>query len=179
MRIALISDIHGNLAALEAELGAEELAALSSSVPKLESELEGTPLVCVHASLDSDEEFLWPDSPAGEFRSLLGAGGIRAFGHIHHQFARTIGTTLYLNPGSVGFPFDGERCASCALLALTKQERRADLVRVAYDLELTLEALASRRVPWLGRIRAALEQSRSFFAPELDLETEQPRERAP
>lgn len=85
-----------------------------------------------HASPVSDLRSFMPD-PGDEDDEILGTARERriVFGHTHLQFRRTRPDGIELiNPGSVGFPMDGDVRAAYALVAPdgTVQPRR-----VAYD----------------------------------------------
>jgi len=148
-------------------LDSKHLATLASWSPSHMRQVASTSLFFAHASSDSDEYLLWPNAPDTDFERALGVGGIRAYGHVHHQFCKWTRATAYLNPGSVGFPFDGDSRAAYALVTVASEVLSVDLVRVDYDVQATVAALRKERVPWLAHIRAALEQSVSFFSPQL------------
>ena len=87
--------------------------------------------VC-HASPRSDMLTFMPEPSEGD-RELLASSNAPTvvFGHSHLQFSRTTGDgRLLVNPGSVGFPFDGDRRAA---YALWRGARDFDLRRVEYD----------------------------------------------
>jgi predicted phosphodiesterase len=64
------------------------------------------------------------------------------FGHSHLQFSReAVGGHLLVNPGSVGFPFDGDRRAAYALWG---GGRDFDLRRVQYDSDGYAQQLRER-----------------------------------
>ncbi|MFB6203943.1 MAG: metallophosphoesterase [Candidatus Nanohaloarchaea archaeon] len=54
-------------------------------------------------------------------------------GHTHMPFAKNVGATLVLNPGSVGQPRDGDPRASYAILDTEKMEARVHRARYAID----------------------------------------------
>ena len=60
------------------------------------------------------------------------------FGHTHQPFVERVNGTLFLNPGSVGDPLDGDIRASYAILDLTKDPIEVETRRVEYDLEATV-----------------------------------------
>jgi len=114
--IALLYDIHGNLAALEAVLADAETGGATSyllggdyaAFGPCQAELDGI-LVC-HGSPRSDIESFAPEAQPGEERMLDGeAQRTILFGHSHQQFRRSgPNGTLLVNPGSVGAPLDGD-----------------------------------------------------------------------
>lgn len=153
-------------------LSAAQRSLLAGLPPVTSMDLNGTSIMLFHATRASDEELLWPGATDAELAERLGSGEIRAYGHIHQQFSRRVSGTLYLNPGSVGFPFDGAASAAYALLRATAGATSVELVRVEYDAGETISELERRSVPWRGPITAALRQSRSFFSDEVRTATD-------
>jgi putative phosphoesterase len=126
-------------------------------------------LTVCHATLASDEYLLWPTAPEEELVAVMGTGGVRGCGHVHIQYTRRAADTLYFNPGSVGFPFDGDWRAAYAVVTAGASPR-VEAVRVEYPRDQTLRDLEALAVPWLGPIRSSLQQALSFFSPELRIE---------
>ena len=95
-------------------LGAERLETIRGYAPTLEAELgNGHTLLAFHGSPGSYDDFLFPATPEGVFRALLGnaRASVLAGGHIHLQFLRRVGEALFVNPGSVGLSYDHEQAA--------------------------------------------------------------------
>lgn len=117
MRVAAISDIHGNLPALEAVLA--------------DIEPEG-----VDADVFAGDSFSgpWP----AEVVDLLVAIDARVV-----QYDRTLPTGLrVVNAGSVGMPYEGVRGAYWALLGPDVEFRRSE-----YDVEATVAAIEVMDAP--------------------------------
>jgi diadenosine tetraphosphatase ApaH/serine/threonine PP2A family protein phosphatase len=95
--------------------------------------------LCVHGSPRSDEERLHPDTPIEELEAALAgvASRVVLHGHTHVQYWNALGGRLVGNPGSVGFPFDGEQRAAWALV----DGNDLNLRRTRYDVSQTIEAL--------------------------------------
>lgn len=139
--------------------------ALGSSIVE---QLGALPEQCViggtrycHASPLSDLRSFLPESTDDEDEILAGASERRVvFGHTHIQFHRTRrdGVEL-LNPGSVGMPMDGDTRAAYALL---REDGSAELRRVGYDLDASVEGLQERfgAAPWAQRSVARLRNAR-------------------
>ncbi|MGE0392322.1 MAG: metallophosphoesterase [Vicinamibacterales bacterium] len=89
--------------------------------------------VLVHATpADPLLGYLAADAPEDAWQSALRAAQPAAFvllGHTHVPCARRIGATTVINPGSLGFPTDGEASAAFAVL----DDGGAQLRRVPYD----------------------------------------------
>jgi len=72
---------------------------------------------------------------------------------------RDLGTWRFVNPGSVGLPFDGDQRASYALVTFAGGAAHVDIRRVAYDMAATIAALQSSSNPYrdftIERLRRA------------------------
>ena len=119
----------------------EELYALPTSV-----EIPGGE--AWHASPVSDVEGFAPHPAPGD-RDLLGdrTPGLLVVGHTHVPVHRPVeradgGTTVVVNPGSVGLPFDGDPRSAYGLL---HDDGRIELRRIDYDVE---QAVARQHERW-------------------------------
>ncbi len=108
---------------------------------KLELEIAHKKLLMIHGTPDSVDEHLYHDTPEERFQELAKTAGadIIVFGHSHEQFTKKAGGTLFINPGSVGRPGDGNPQAAYA--AITASPFSVELVRVNYDVEAAADAL--------------------------------------
>lgn len=121
-------------------------------------------LLMVHGSPRRINQYLFEDFPEGSFLRLLEGSGvdILLFGHTHQPYHRAIpyqheGETCYrhaLNIGSVGKPKDGDARAAYLLLHLDQNTTltdadsvRSELVRVAYDVEQSAQAVEASPLP--------------------------------
>ena len=64
-------------------------------------------------------------------------------GHTHVAFARLVGTSLVINPGSLGMPKDGNPHGSYAVL----DGASAQFCRIAYDPEPLIARLKTLNLP--------------------------------
>lgn len=94
----------------------------------------------VHATPRSDEERLTPDVPDARAAAMLAdvTQPTLLCGHVHLQHRRQVGDVEVVNPGSVGFPFDGDQRAAWAVV----EDGAVELRRTAYDVDRALERLA-------------------------------------
>lgn len=120
-------------------LGDERIAWLAGLPTRLE--LPGGAGIAVHATPRSDEELVVPETPAADLRAMLGGAppGLVVSGHSHVQYERTLDGWTLLNPGSVGFPSDGQTTAAWAVLDGDVRHLR----RTAYPVEETIEQLGA------------------------------------
>ncbi|NMB53187.1 MAG: metallophosphoesterase family protein [Leptolinea sp.] len=90
-----------------------------------------------HGSPESNEEALNDETPQERLRDLAhrAHANIILCGHSHKPFMRFAGGSIFINPGSVGRPFDGDPRASYAVLSIKKQKVEVDFFRIEYDVE--------------------------------------------
>jgi diadenosine tetraphosphatase ApaH/serine/threonine PP2A family protein phosphatase len=74
----------------------------------------------VHGSPRKINEYVYEDRPEATFERLAESAGadVLLFGHTHLPYLRRVGTTLFVNAGSVGRPRDGDPRAGYVLLRL-------------------------------------------------------------
>ena len=131
MTVAVITDIHGNLPALEAAL-----AHIDSELPfDLRFELGDHRIHLVHGSPRKVNEYLFEDKPASLYERLAAAESddVLVFGHTHKPWVHDFGGVRFVNCGSVGKPKDGDPRAAFAVLEARGDGVRATIERVAYD----------------------------------------------
>jgi predicted phosphodiesterase len=93
-------------------LSRDHLDFLQSFEPTVQLELDGLgTLLCYHGSPTSFDDVILPDTPPAEFERMAGGrfAPLMAGGHVHLQFLHRHGTSLHLNPGSVGLAYDHEQ----------------------------------------------------------------------
>lgn len=95
-----------------AQLTAEDCDFIRSFQPTISLELNAERhLLCFHGSPSSFDDIILPETPDEEVTRLLRPrqGQALAGGHTHRQQIRSLGTALFLNPGSVGLPVSPAR----------------------------------------------------------------------
>ena len=114
---------------------------LRSLPTKFELEIAHKKLLMVHGTPDAVNEHLYQDTSEEKFEELAktSAADIIVFGHSHEQFTKKAGGALFINPGSVGRPDDGNSQAAYAVI--TASPFSVEMVRVNYDVEAAAEAL--------------------------------------
>jgi putative phosphoesterase len=129
-----------------------------SFVPTVEVELEpATALLCFHGSPNSFDHWIVATTPDEEVAGMLAGfeAPVLAGGHTHLQMVRRYSDALFVNPGSVGLPFDlwspeDVRIAPRAEYAiLTSSDGRlaVDLRRTSYDVEAHLRTGLASGMP--------------------------------
>ncbi len=120
------------------------------SLPKQRSvEIEGIRILMVHGSPDSHTEHLLPDTPQWRLDELAAMtdADVVVCGHSHEAFAREAKGVLFVNPGSVGRPDDGDPRASYAVLEINDGELLARHYRVPYNLIQSVRGLRRKGLP--------------------------------
>jgi putative phosphoesterase len=119
---------------------------------------DGEVLFC-HGSPGTDMDSFLPTPAPHDAELLAGVSARRVvFGHTHLPVDREQDGIHLFNPGSVGIPFDGDTRAAWGLL---HEDGRAELRRVAYDLDETAAGMSERfgTTSWvdgtIARLRAA------------------------
>jgi putative phosphoesterase len=111
--------------------------------------IDGLRVCMSHGSPVSPDEHLGPDTTAD--RLLFLAEETRAdvilCGHSHRAFIRHAGDVLFLNPGSVGRPDDGDPRASYAVLDLTDGNASAEIFRIPYNIIGAVTAMRRTNLP--------------------------------
>ena len=103
----------------------------------------GETLFC-HASPRNDLDIVTPGTSDSRFRELL--DGVRerviVAGHTHMQLDRVVDGVRWINPGSVGMPYEGEVAAFWAILG-----PEVELRRTSFDAERSAEAVLATGWP--------------------------------
>jgi predicted phosphodiesterase len=129
----------------ESQLSEEDRRSLPqlSQTLKLEVDGLGETLFC-HASPRNDLDIVTPGTPEARLRVLLEGVTERTVvaGHTHMQDDRTVDGVRWINPGSVGMPYEGEVAAFWAILGPD-----VELRRTPFDVERSAEALLASGWP--------------------------------
>ncbi len=102
-----------------------------------------------HGSPESIDEALNDETPQERLRDLARKARVDIIlcGHSHEPFMRFAGGAIFVNPGSVGRPFDGDPRASYAILSIKKHKVEVDFFRIEYDSERAAAAQISAGLP--------------------------------
>ncbi len=142
---AVIGDVEDALRFTASYFSDDQRRRLSSLPQSVVLELDGLgeTLFC-HASPRNDLDIVTPGTPDNRFRELLDGVPQRVVvaGHTHMQFDRSIDGVRWINPGSVGMPYEGEVAAFWALLGPD-----VELRRTPFDVERHRAALLASGWP--------------------------------
>lgn len=132
--------------------------------PYLSLTLNGRRLLLTHGSPRHVREYLRPWLTDAELAPVVGeiSEDVLLVGHTHIPMVRQVAGKWLFNPGSVGFPKDGDPRASYALLEV-EAEVRVEIRRVAYEVERTARALLGAGLP--PQAAADLRQGRRAKGP--------------
>ncbi len=109
-------------------------------------------VVGFHAGPGDDEMVLLPYTADDVILdALLDREGRLAFGgHTHKPMDRDLGSWRFVNPGSVGLPFDGDQRAAYALVTFDGGAAQVEIRRVAYAVNAAIAALEAGDNPGKG-----------------------------
>jgi putative phosphoesterase len=149
---------------------------IRSFVPTVEVELAPeTRLLCFHGSPKSFDHWIVATTPDEEVAEMLGGveAPFLAGGHTHLQMVRRYSDALFVNPGSVGQPFelwspDDVRIAPRAEYAIVTSDSgrlAVDLRRTTYDVEAHLHAGLESGMPHSDWWAASWQQQTSLSPP--------------
>lgn len=144
------------------QLEEEEKKYLAGLPHTLEVQAMDKKFLLVHGSPEAIDEPLTTDTPKERFEELakLVKADIVLFGHTHVYFTRKAGGVHFINPGSVGRPFDGNPAASYIILEKSKTGIKVNNVRIKYDLRKVLQSMNNAGFP--KDICRAMEAGRSL-----------------
>ncbi len=125
---------------------------LSTLSDQIELDLLGRHVLLTHGSPASPREHLTPRTPRARLSELASVAEceIVVCGHSHQAFQRRVDDVLFINPGSVGRPDDGDPRASYAIANFDRSAARKVEVchfRVSYDVGRAAAAVRKQGLP--------------------------------
>jgi predicted phosphodiesterase len=138
------------------QLGEGGLEFLTSFEPTVDA----GPLVCCHATPRSNEELVLPQTPYEEVEAVLADVSARAVatGHVHLQWLRRFGQTLWISAGSIGLvwehrePLDEVPFHPVSEYALVDDETLAvEFRRIPFDVEELIADARAKDFPFFDR----------------------------
>jgi putative phosphoesterase len=111
--------------------------------------LAGKTILMTHGSPASHTEHLLPDTPDARFSELASIAGtdIVLSGHSHQAFSKEVEGVLFINPGSVGRPDDGDPRASYAILTIEGDSISMEHFRIPYDIMASVRKMRLSGLP--------------------------------
>ena len=129
------------------ELSPSDVAYLQSLPKELRFEIGGKRVLVTHGSPDSVDEHIYPDSPKKRLREIAAkaSADVIVTGHTHLQMNRSVDGVIFVNPGSVGRPVDGEPKAEYAVLNVNPLT--VEFRNVNYDVESLADEMRRKAEP--------------------------------
>jgi putative phosphoesterase len=120
---------------------------LGSFPTSIKFEAANKKILSTHGSPESIEEHIYYNTTTERLKTLAdqAKADIIIVGHTHEQFHREVNGTIFVNPGSVGRPNDGNPQAAYAILSFNPI--KIELIRVDYDVKKAANALRKKGLP--------------------------------
>ncbi len=143
-------------------LSSEARAFIEGLPPEIHIFLQGRQILLTHASPDGMEEGITLRTPVARLFAMAqkAHSDIILCAHMHRFFEKKAGDVLFVNPGSVGRPFDGDKRASYAILEISGQETRVHFFRVDYPQEELIREMERQQFP--SKLIRALTEAKSL-----------------
>jgi putative phosphoesterase len=112
--------------------------------------MEGLRIRIIHGDFEGEEENAsFPGNPGSRFRSLARESPFQAYilGHTHVPYHSIVDGVHFINPGSVGRPFDGDPRSSFAILTVSRRKITVEHFRIPYSVEEVVRGLISNGLP--------------------------------
>jgi predicted phosphodiesterase len=135
------------------QIGEDGRAFLHGFQPTVELDLEGTRVVCCHATPTSNEDVVLPATPPDE---IPVAGDVVAAGHVHLQWLRRVRGTLWFCAGSVGLVYEHaepldevpfQPFSEYAVLTAENGRLEVEFRRIPFDAEELIAAARAADFP--------------------------------
>jgi putative phosphoesterase len=135
---ALTDDTHGFTEHASAAIEWTRKNFETGKLASLRERIEDEGMLLTHGSPRNMFEYVYPDTPVAYLENLIEERkDYIILGHTHIPMVLHTGKGLFINPGSVGQPRDGDPRASFALL--DTDEKKVEFHRVEYDIDKTAE----------------------------------------
>lgn len=122
-------------------------------------ELGESSVLCVHGSPRSSSEGIGPAVTTEEILDMTFdvSEQIVLCGHTHTPYEGYVGDRRIINPGAVGYSYDGDPRAAYGILTVTKGgDLDFEHIRVAYDREEAIARARARELPLIDRYESLL-----------------------
>ena len=102
-----------------------------------------------HGTLEDPDEELFPTAPESRFQQLArdSVYQVQIMGHSHVPYYKLVGGVHFINPGSVGRPFDGDPRTSFAILKVASGKIGVEHFRIPYAVEEVVQSLKKHKLP--------------------------------
>ncbi len=120
------------------------------SLPKeIRLSLYSKRILLTHGSPASDEEYISSDTSKSRLEEISKNADFELIicGHSHKVFFEKINNTIFINPGSVGRPDDGDPRACYSILEISKNNISVKNFRVKYDIKAYVRMIKRENLP--------------------------------
>lgn len=123
-------------------LSKEDIAFFKTMPIAAEVRIDGYPLLSIsHGDYHNDRENIRPENDAMKRLLFEMNGTLHLCGHTHNSFIYEKDGKTIANPGSAGVPQDGSPEAGMAVIESDGNSWKVVLMKLAYDVEKTVEAI--------------------------------------
>ena len=131
------------------KLRPKNIAYLKTLPLKTEFTTRGLRIGIFHGTLEDPDEELFPSAPESRFRQLAkdSAFQVQIMGHSHAPYHKFVDGVHFINPGSVGRPFDGDPRTSLAILKVGSGKIGVEHFRIPYPVEKVVRGLKEQKLP--------------------------------
>jgi putative phosphoesterase len=122
-------------------------------------ELGSESVLCVHGSPRSSSEGMGPAVATEEIQDMTFdvSEQIVLCGHTHAPYEGYVGDRRIINPGAVGYSYDGDPRAAYGILTVTKGgDVDFEQIRVPYDRDQAIVRARAESLPFLDRYESLL-----------------------
>ncbi|MGD9175390.1 MAG: YfcE family phosphodiesterase [Desulfobacterales bacterium] len=130
-------------------LDLENITYLKSLPEQTDIKVGGFRIGIFHGTLEDPDEELFPSAPKGRFQQLArdSVYQVQIMGHSHVPYYRFVDGVHFINPGSVGRPFDSDPRTSFAILKVASGKIGVEHFRIPYAVEDVVKGLKQHNLP--------------------------------
>ena len=127
----------------------ENITYLRSLRKQTDIKVGGLRIGIFHGTLEDPDEELFPTAPESRFQQLArdSVYQVQIMGHSHVPYYRMVDGVHFINPGSVGRPFDGDPRTSFAILKVDSGKLAVEHFRIPYAVEEVVQSLKENNLP--------------------------------
>jgi putative phosphoesterase len=127
----------------------ENITYLRSLRKQTDIKVAGLRIGIFHGTLEDPDEELFPTAPESRFQQLArdSVYQVQIMGHSHVPYYRIVDGVHFINPGSVGRPFDGDPRTSFAILKVDSGNLSVEHFRIPYAVEEVVQSLKENNLP--------------------------------
>ena len=127
----------------------ENITYLKSLPEQTDFNVGGFRIGIFHGTLEDPDEELFPSAPKSRFHQLArdSVYQVQIMGHSHVPYYRVVDGIHFINPGSVGRPFDGDPRTSFAILKVASEKIAVEHFRIPYAVEDVVRGLKEQKLP--------------------------------